>query len=1188
MTNLLTFSPPDAAERERALDITQSFIVEAPAGSGKTGLLVQRFLKLLATVDDPAQVLAITFTRKATAELHDRVLTQLAAAHDETHPISSFDAATRPLAQAVLTRDAALGWNLLQQSHRLYIRTIDAVCRDIASALPILSGSGGALTPTEDAATLHAEAARRTLMQLGGSDRPLSAALQDLLLHRDGNLANSQALIATMLATRDQWAELIPLAPGQLTDTYLEETVLPKLDRALDLIICRGLTAVTRALPPSFLADLCTLATDMAHAEGYNGDPSPLAFCAGNRLPPAEKSAHLDHWLVLVDLLVTKGGDFRNPKGLTRQHLRFDIRKDHKQDLARVTDAIRHDQALCELLCSIRTLPPAHYPAGQWQVTKSLFRVLAQAVAELQLVFAEHNLCDFAEITLLAKSALAQDSAMDDLAATLGSTLQHLLVDEMQDTSSSQYELIHLLTQHWDGHGQTVFLVGDPKQSIYLFRQARVERFVHTMLSATLGSGPDALPLASLHLSANFRSQSTLVQTFNHDFTLIFPAHPDAATPELVPYRSSYPTRPASQPTSHGNTSPPALTWHANPIPNSENRAALRAAQAQAHAHEIRALIEQWRSRPLPPGRSTPWKIAVLVHARTHLPSIVQALKQPTPIPYRAVNIEPLAERQEILDLLALTRALLHPADRTAWLALLRAPFCGLTLADLHRLAGLDDRAFAQHTVFDLIQTRGDLLSEDGIARLQPFWTIMAHALTQRGRLPLAQWVHRTWQAFGAPAFASAETLVNTETYLALLDELETSNGILDLALLTRRLEKLYAAPALTPAAVDLMTIHNAKGLEWDFVIVPALHRPGRTSQGRLLDWLEVQVETGSSPASAHQIAPGILAPIHAKGGPAGKLNEYIRNIEKNRAAAERKRLFYVACTRAREELHLFAAPETKVDGGFSIPPQSLLAAAWPAAQCHFTAPLAPLLHMPAPAPTFAIAASAAPPPRLIHRIPNALISGAPLTASTLVSQPPPAFPRPEGSFSARSFGNTLHAFLQQLALRLTTGATIATVRRETETWTPRIAAVLRSSGLPPAEIDRLTQAVFRGLLNTLDSPEGQWLLALHPEAATERAITFPSALSNAEHATIRLDHTFLAGAHPLTTAATHLWIVDYKTTTHAQEGLATFLQAEREKYRPQLETYARGLATQPLPIRLALFYPMLPSLIWWFPPIGQ
>ena len=105
----------------------------------------------------------------------------------------------------------------------------------------------------------------------------------------------------------------------------------------------------------------------------------------------------------------------------------------------------------------------------------------------------------------------------------------------MQDTSTGQYGLIELLTQGWDGRSQTVFLVGDPKQSIYLFRQARVERFVRTMQTGQLGE----LPVGCLRLTANFRSQQGLVEEFNEDFSLLFPRDVDAANPEEVPYAAA-------------------------------------------------------------------------------------------------------------------------------------------------------------------------------------------------------------------------------------------------------------------------------------------------------------------------------------------------------------------------------------------------------------------------------------------------------------------------------------------------------------------------------------------------------------------------------------------------------------------------------------------------------------------------
>ncbi len=1125
---------PDAAAREAALDISQSFLVEAPAGSGKTGLLIQRFLKLLASdsVTDPAQVLAITFTRKATSEMLDRVLAQLASAAAGTEPANA-------LAEAVLARDAQLGWNLLDNPNRLNIRTIDSISGEIAGALPILSGSGGGMKPSEDAGTLHAEAARRTMMLLGGADRSLNVALEVLLLHRDGNLANCEELIASMLKTRDQWGELIPLSRSELDDRFLDDVILPKLDRALDRAICRALTKLSTGIPQPILRQLCELAAEMGHAEGYEGNPSPIALCAGRAMPPEEKSAHLEHWRALVDLLLTRDGGYRAPKGINKRNVRFQIQSQHTKELVEIIDAVRRDDHLRETLCGVRTLPPAEYPREQWPVTKALFHVLSRALAELQLVFAERGECDFAEVGLLARTALRNDGALDDLTAANGHGLQHLLVDEMQDTSSAQYEFIQLLTRRWDGHSQTVFLVGDPKQSIYLFRQARVERFIRTLAASQLGD----LPLTVLRLTANFRSLPGLVEAFNDDFSLIFPPQADPGQPELVPY----------QPASAVRTGIGRRIWHTATVPTGDPMA-VREARTR-HAQEVRATVEGWRSQH---GAA---KIAVLVRSRSHLLQIVAAFKQEPAIPYRAVEIESLAERPEILDLLALTRALLHPADRTAWLAILHSPACGLSLADLHRLAAAESEA----TLFELMNTRGDELSDDGIARLQPFWQVISHELKQRGRLRISQWVSRTWRAFRYPDAFNAEELANAETFFRLLDQLEKPGAAFDLARLQEKVAKLYAAPSVTPDAVDLMTLHKAKGLEWDLVLVPALERIGRNSFGTLLQWLE----SGPEDASDEEIAAGILAPIAGKGQATQDLNRWMRSIESAREAAERKRLFYVACTRAREELHLFAAPAMKNDGTISAVSGSLLHAAWPAAEQWFAAPAAQVIQMPQPQILERLAASA-PSPRFVLRLPQRQ-SEAPLAVEPDFAQR--QFERPEGGFAARAFGNAMHAFLELAAKRMADGATFDLLLSHLPHWQPRVTAVLRAAGLAPAEIARLAANILRGLTRTLEDAEGRWVLAAHPQGESE------SALASAEMA-IRLDRSFMAGARPLTAGTDHLWIVDYKTASHGADGLDEFLAGEKTKYAGQLETYARAIAGDQ--VRVGLYYPMIPKLVWW------
>ncbi len=269
----------DAETRALALDTARSFIVEAPAGSGKTALLLQRFLKLLALVDAPGQVLAITFTRKATAELLDRILEPASKPLTITpNPQNDLDRQTRPLAEVVLARDEALGWDLLDHPHRLNVRTIDAFALDIAAGLPILSNSGGAQSPEPDPEPLYAEAAHRTLMQLGGPDHQLNRALETILLHRDGNLDQVQKLIAGMLAQRDQWGELIPLAAPHLEDSVLDLEVLPKFERVLDLAICRGLTALEDALPAGLLDQLALLGLDIGHSEHCTGSSPDSRF----------------------------------------------------------------------------------------------------------------------------------------------------------------------------------------------------------------------------------------------------------------------------------------------------------------------------------------------------------------------------------------------------------------------------------------------------------------------------------------------------------------------------------------------------------------------------------------------------------------------------------------------------------------------------------------------------------------------------------------------------------------------------------------------------------------------------------------------------------------------------------------------------------------------------------------------
>ena len=1241
-------APPDAAARTAALDIQRSFVVEAPAGSGKTGLLIQRYLKLLGdeSVSTPEQVLAITFTNKAAGELRDRVLGHLASARANTAVNSEFDRATRDLATAVLERDRALDWRILDQPHRLNLRTIDSISAEIARSLPVLSGSGGALNPTDSAEPLFRKAARRTLLLLGNdgpdADPQLDAAIRDLLLHRDANLGDCETLLSDMLGVRDQWAALVPLDRASLSDEVLDREVLPRLQLALERSICADLTTLSGQIPGDVLADLAALAEEMSWSNGYNGEPSTIAVCKGRRNAPGSALEDTEHWRALVHLLLTGSKDWR--KGVARNHVGFEIAKHHAAQLKALIERISHRDDLKKVFSRITGLPPAEYPAAQWAVAKSLFRVLRRALIELQFVFAEHGQCDFTELSLLARAALRSGSGPHDLTSARGARLQHLLVDEMQDTSSGQYELIQLLTESWDGHTQTVFLVGDPRQSIYLFRQARVERFLATLRTCRLGD----LPLTALRLTANFRSQGDLIGQFNETFRPIFePGAGQTLAAGSLPYEDAAAVLPPSSDAA-------GLTWHAHAVainppdsngatnPAVQTNALLRRLQERRNAKKIYEIVQSWREKPLPPtrqllpsGQPEPWRIAVLVRSRSHLLEVISLLRKQQ-MPFRAVEIEPLVERQEILDLTALTRALLHPADRVAMLALLRAPWCGLSLADLHTLTGCDDPAYSKQSVLRLIEERGDLLSPDACLRMRRLWTVLQAAGMQRGRLSTSQLVERTWRTLGGDAALTADERINARRYFELLDEIESVSGtVLDLAVLDRRLQRLHAEPQPIPpgmAAVELLTIHRAKGLEWDVVLIPALERsPGR-NRPRLLTWAELD--------PSGDAASIMLAPIAARGEEVDALTGWLRSIHRDHEAAERKRLFYVAATRAREELHLFASPDITAQGQLRKGwPDSLLSSAWPAAEPHFVGAVEPIerasaaalreslvvdlaaaasiYEMPKPnqngasAPTqdFEVVPEstqvemyAAPARPLIRRLPatfdaaarfaeanrQRLPYGSEISAAGEPSAAPASpFTRPQGSFAARAFGNTVHAMLEMIGASIAGGTTPAELLTGLAEWTPRISGLLRSNGVSPAEVDRYTRETRAALNAVLRHREGLWVLSAHRNAASELAITAHTQESSAL-TSVRIDRTFHAGPEPHEPGDDYLWIIDYKTASHGSKGVDEFLASERDMYAPQLESYARILARdRSLPVRnvrLGLYFSSIPRLLWWQP----
>ena len=592
----------------------------------------------------------------------------------------------------------------------------------------------------------------------------LTQAIRDLLLHRDGDLRSCETLIADMLAHREQWSEVVPFSSPTLDDSVLNAVTLPRLDAGLRQTIGSTLAQFVAAMPPFALDRLARLAAELASAEPHaNQRRHPLQPCRDLLGPPAAESEFLHAWKAMLRLLVRGNGEWRasfavNVIGVVTS-------RQQREDLNDLVTSLRSHPELTASIVSCLKLPDPVYPESDWAVVKALFRVLHAAVTDLTQVFDERGTCDFAEFSIRARRALDRAHPLGRQPETVAN-LRHLLVDEMQDTSSRQYDLLERLTAEWDGHTRTVFLVGDPKQSIYLFRQARVERFLASMLTRRLGQ----ISLNLLRLTANFRSQAGLVQATNDTFGRVF----SASFADDVSFTGSVPSRPAS------TVPETSLVWNIKQIPGdgpSPRRALQQLREDDARA--IRTVLQQWLARPLPPGRSAPWRIAVLVRNRKSLSSLLPVLRDgDQPLPFRAINIEALGERREVLDLLALTRALLHPGDRVAWLAVLRAPWCGLTLADLHQLTGADDPTMRSRTILGLAEQRLPSLSQDGQDRLGYVLQLVQRAVDLQGELRLPELVERTWRALHGDLILDQVELQNAHSYLKLLRKLDRRAGL--------------------------------------------------------------------------------------------------------------------------------------------------------------------------------------------------------------------------------------------------------------------------------------------------------------------------------------------------------------------------------------------------------------------------
>lgn len=1092
--------PSDSGVRAAAIDPTQSFLIQAPAGSGKTELLTDRILALLATVNRPEEIVAITFTRKAASEMHARVLAKLRAGQQDP-PTQEHKRRSWELAQTAMQRSRELGWNLLEYPARLSVRTIDSFSAYLVRAMPWLSAMGGMPAITENAREHYCAAARATLAMADEAQ-----AVATLVAHLDLDMRVAESLLADMLASRDQW---LPL----LSDGGDAAQLSVHLDHAIE----NDLGRLARSMPAGWAAALAgpvSQAAAVLSRERDSFDFSVLSDWSGEAFDTG--CGDLARWHALASLLLTKNNTLRRT---ATKALGFTAKSDHKKEFLDWMEQFDESAPWISALADIRNAPLDGYPEAQLETLGALIQVLWLASAQLNLRFADAGEVDFIEIAQRAVRALGQIDEPSDLLLMLDLAIKHILVDEFQDTSQSQISLLERLTSGWmQGDGRTLFLVGDPMQSVYRFRKAEVGWFLKVQ-----EQGLGDLKLNALQLSNNFRSQANMVEWTN---TVFKPLFPDQSNPSMgaIPYT----------PSQAFNAAIEGLGVEFHPVWIAAGQSAAGAA-ATVESIAIQLVKEALRRNP-----DSEHPVAILVRARSHLDGVVRRLAREN-IPCRAVELVSLKARQVVSDLVQLARALSHPADRLAWLSVLRSPVCGLKLASLHALfaAGRHQTVPSMLSAWiDSGRTGGlelDPAESDRLRRVAP---ILLDDGNISGTIPFAASLERCWQRLGGPSvYAHPSDLADAESLFRLIEKLAPYGGLNPIEL-DARLDQLYAAPNSTGQAVEVMTIHKSKGLEFDTVILTGLHRKPPPDTQPLIRF-------------EHNAGELLLGPVkHRVLDEPDPVSVYLTEREKKRASYEADRLLYVAVTRAREQLHLIGMLGLDGEGAIKSPVgSSLLGRLWDYMGKPVPPPLADLCS------ADELAAGPGNNRRDLVRMQDVDLPGAESFAAR-------AGHGIAWQWSARAgeesvMGTVAHAWLERIGKEGMESWPLSRVNDSVASMKKQLGR----AGLPASALDGAAQALRETLAATLLSPKGQWLL---------RA-------ARAHREWSLLDISGRVSVIDLAISQEKRWlVVDYKTgKPRADESSEAFIRRMRVAHTSQIERYcAHVTALDGRPAQGILYFP--------------
>ena len=844
-----------------AADPGVSAWVTASAGTGKTHVLVDRILRLLLAGTPPSRILCLTFTKAAAAEMANRLSATLgrwsvlgdAALDAKLHALTSEnpDAEVRARARRLFART-------LEAPGGLALRTIHSFCESLLGRFPLESGvtPNFAVIDERTAAEFVAEARTRVFRAAQGRD---GGALRDAL-DRLATLTDEDRfdrLMTGLLRAREPIApaavrRALELSPGDTPETVCSE--------AWDGTDRSAMTAAARVL-----------------AEGKDSDRKNARFISAW----LDGTAHLDAY---VKAFLTAKNEPR--KEVMTKALR-DAHPGAEENLR------REQQRVAMLINRLSALAIAEASEAALTVGAALGR-------EYEALKADHAVLDYDDLIGFARRLLADPSAVSWVHYKLDGGIDHVLVDEAQDTSPDQWAVIAALTgEFFAGEGaredvpRTVFVVGDEKQSIYSFQGADLEAFRRVHAAFRERASDAGRPWQDVGLELSFRSTPPVLEAVDAVFGRL-PATDGIVDLETAPlHHESFRNRdagrvevwPLIEPVDAEDDDP----WDSPLDRPSPGEADFRLADRVAA--EVRGWLDGGEPLPSAGRPIEPGDIMILVQRRgPFYAHMVRALKR-RDIAVAGADRMVLTEQMAVMDLMALGRFLLLPEDDLSLAEVLKSPLIGFDDDDLFALAHNRGEASLWRTLGRRSGERPDFGTaaerlREWLRRVdyQPPYDFLTRLLGPDGGR----------RAMLARLGPDANDAIDEFLSLALLYEREHTpswQGFLSWVAATetevkRDLEQVKDA-------VRVMTVHGAKGLQAEIVILPDTVRTPGGGQESGLFWAE---DRGGGPEVPLWVpATDMDAPATAalrQAAQSGRMREY-------------RRLLYVAMTRARERLYV-------------------------------------------------------------------------------------------------------------------------------------------------------------------------------------------------------------------------------------------------------------------------------------------